>query len=51
MTDRPRVLLVEDETRTAEVICAVLNSAGYTELDVATTAARAEASIRASPPI
>lgn len=50
MTDRPRVLLVEDETRTAEVICAVLNSAGYTELDVATTAARAEASIRASPP-
>jgi DNA-binding NarL/FixJ family response regulator len=50
MTDRPRVLLVEDEPRTAEVVCAVLNSAGYTELEVATTAARAEAYVRAWAP-
>ena len=50
MTDRPRVLLVEDEPRTAEVICAVLNSAGYTELDVAASAARAEAVVRTTPP-
>lgn len=49
-TDRPRLLLVEDDARMAEAICAVLVAAGYTRTEVAATARSAEARLRRSPP-
>ncbi|HVV53416.1 MAG TPA: response regulator transcription factor [Polyangia bacterium] len=51
MTDsRTQLLLVEDDERIAEVIRAVLAAAGYAHMDLATTAASAEALVRRQAP-
>jgi DNA-binding NarL/FixJ family response regulator len=45
-----RLLLVEDDRRMSDVICAMLSSAGYSDLQVASTAAAAESEVKRRPP-
>jgi DNA-binding NarL/FixJ family response regulator len=46
----PRVLLIEDDGRTAEAICAILSDGGLVSLDVVGTAAGAMSCIRTAKP-
>ena len=46
----PRVLLVEDNSQVSAAICAIMISAGYSDLEVAKTAAVAERRVRLAHP-
>ncbi len=46
----PRVLLVEDNSQVSAAICAIMISAGYSDLEVAETAAVAERRVRLAHP-
>ncbi len=50
MIQHPRVLLVEDDRRVSDAICAILTGAGYSHLEVAATAGAAERRVRVARP-
>ena len=50
MIDESRVLLVEDDRRVSNAIRAILTTAGYTDVEVVETSARAEERVAVSPP-
>jgi DNA-binding NarL/FixJ family response regulator len=49
-TRPPRVLVVEDDGRVSQAVCAILSSGGFDVAHVADTAAGAAAAVRADPP-
>jgi DNA-binding NarL/FixJ family response regulator len=50
MTTCPRVLLVEDDTRTSEAVHAILSAAGFTGIEVTGSARGAETRVRSLAP-